>query len=42
MGLFLKFVFSLARAEANAGAQELLWIDRVAVDAGFIMQMRAC
>src|ERR1700712_429113 len=32
---------SLARAEPHAGTQELLRIDRIAVDPGFIMQMRA-
>src|SRR6516225_306058 len=32
---------SLARAEAHAGAQELLGVDGFAVDPRFIMQMRA-
>src|ERR1041385_609429 len=30
-----------AGAQPNAGAQELLRIDRLAIDPGFIMQMRA-
>jgi hypothetical protein len=27
-------------AQPNAGAQEFLWIDRIAVDPGFVVQMR--
>ena len=32
---------SSARAQPHAGAQEFLRIDRIAVDSGFVMQMRA-
>ena len=35
------WVAESARAEAHAGAEEFLRVDRFAVDTGFIVQMRA-
>ena len=29
-----------ARGQPHAGAQEFLWVDRFAIDPGFVMQMR--